>query len=1025
MGLKEQINQNAGVTLQMAQIPSGCKVCERKGLPVFPLRVAVVPQKMAGRNWVPAVPDPNVELTGGLFKYALRTLRMGYLYVLLDKKYWQAYEVTAEGYLRQITPSIMPEGDTVTPLAPVCVKRGHEIAASFINIDTAYSQAWLAFSSDPWSSDVLDKYQSSPELSTRFTQIDLNTLKQNPASIPQARVLDPSLSVLKANVAEFAATFYPWFENPESNISASAHGFYPRHEGAEALAIRIAQLQSQFKCPIAALILPDEVGIVEELNNARIQVADACQAYTSRPEILHKYLISQAIGQYLDSTQKAIDRSSQAKYKFPENQPTVWGGKVITAEQAAEETFAEQFNRLRKSYNEPVRAAFITDYASRMETWEDRNKAIGKDLAAWYRAKSWLMAIGHDYAPDISVRSWVRQFLTVSACIQGGGMDTETDDVWSEWIKNPGSPAYIGFAGMQSSLIDIIFSGGNVYSNLKTAVLSDEYGNYLKGIAIKQSWTSRMAALSGSVARLNNKLDEAAYQGFQRMMQAALLTATGESVVVFEYKTTIGQLQKEIKAAKWFSPAMAKNETAFGGLIKNGSTSATDWIIGIQQKNLLAQEIVVQKSILGTLEDIKRVLEDIGQTDLPLSHPQLLDHVHNMHISGISLQNPPHVNIMMSRPQIDAFNERMRRYISGNGFGVVLAMGMLALQMADWQAKAKSVQDAVNNTPDAVADYAINRLMVTGAVAETAGFAHMLTIKKNWIVWGPDFVHPLVKFGGVLAGAASVVDGVRMAVNGGEAYDDGDNSAAWRYGAAALVTVAGGTISGAGALFGIFTLFSEAFLLGPAGWGAVLILQGMILAWEASHKRSTPFEVWLRSCCFGIPHDSDFVWHENSEKDLNSALEAYYAITSGMIAEIDITGTAAIQTVDYNRVDIKICLPGYDDTISAWELFLEGGDNNVLFSKSHNRTAVKDRASITYSERYSDSYQQSLENGSLIIRITVWVKQSSNPVVTLVTNYWPDKSDTHNKLALTIRTARGWWEGGISATGLHGWPKWK
>ncbi|WP_300000903.1 toxin VasX [uncultured Cedecea sp.] len=79
------MNQYAEASEQAASTPSGCKACQRTGVPVFPLRVAAVPKALVNSGWKPVVPRQNVELAGGEFKYALRTLRMGYLYVLLDK----------------------------------------------------------------------------------------------------------------------------------------------------------------------------------------------------------------------------------------------------------------------------------------------------------------------------------------------------------------------------------------------------------------------------------------------------------------------------------------------------------------------------------------------------------------------------------------------------------------------------------------------------------------------------------------------------------------------------------------------------------------------------------------------------------------------------------------------------------------------------------------------------------------------------------------------------------------------------
>ena len=143
MSLKDQSQDNAAAADQSAQIPSDCKVCQREGIPVLPLRIAVVPNGMVSSGWQPNIqPQPAQSLKGGEYKYALRTLRMGYLYVLLkpkesngDKKIWQGYEVTTEGALRQFEATLMPECDAVESLCSACRTQGHCNAGSFINFE--------------------------------------------------------------------------------------------------------------------------------------------------------------------------------------------------------------------------------------------------------------------------------------------------------------------------------------------------------------------------------------------------------------------------------------------------------------------------------------------------------------------------------------------------------------------------------------------------------------------------------------------------------------------------------------------------------------------------------------------------------------------------------------------------------------------------------------------------------------------------------------------------------------------------
>lgn len=99
------ISQRIATALAEAALPAEqCKACERQGLPILPLRRALVPDTRPG--YVSTVAgEPHVETRMGL-----RTLRSGYLYVLLDQRIWQAYEVTDQGHLRRFNPYEPPPG---------------------------------------------------------------------------------------------------------------------------------------------------------------------------------------------------------------------------------------------------------------------------------------------------------------------------------------------------------------------------------------------------------------------------------------------------------------------------------------------------------------------------------------------------------------------------------------------------------------------------------------------------------------------------------------------------------------------------------------------------------------------------------------------------------------------------------------------------------------------------------------------------------------------------------------------------
>lgn len=56
-------------------------------------------------------------------KLGLRILRMGYLYVLLDRQVWHGYEVSAQGHLRYFNPYEPQDGPpSPLPAADVCLR---------------------------------------------------------------------------------------------------------------------------------------------------------------------------------------------------------------------------------------------------------------------------------------------------------------------------------------------------------------------------------------------------------------------------------------------------------------------------------------------------------------------------------------------------------------------------------------------------------------------------------------------------------------------------------------------------------------------------------------------------------------------------------------------------------------------------------------------------------------------------------------------------------------------------------------
>ncbi|WEK28717.1 MAG: hypothetical protein P0Y58_17580 [Candidatus Pseudomonas phytovorans] len=169
------LSQRIAIATAEAGLPSDqCMACERQGMPILPLRRALVPD---------ARPGCISTVAGSLHvsaKMGLRTLRMGYLYVLLDQQVWHAYEVSEQGHLRRFNPYEPSDGPPAS-LPEKCTNENHDIPSSFLNIDTdRYGSAWLAFSSDAWPVSVLNAYKKGQAPAHRFEGLDLTQAHANP-----------------------------------------------------------------------------------------------------------------------------------------------------------------------------------------------------------------------------------------------------------------------------------------------------------------------------------------------------------------------------------------------------------------------------------------------------------------------------------------------------------------------------------------------------------------------------------------------------------------------------------------------------------------------------------------------------------------------------------------------------------------------------------------------------------------------------------------------------------------------------
>lgn len=151
-----------------------CQNCNKSGLAILPVRYAVVPHAVdATLPGTLGGKVSSVKLKHA--KYALRTLRQGFVYLYYEKHArgsqikWEVYSVAPSGTLwKQFNRH------TVVPVNadPACARSGHNIPASVITIERPEKcgRVWMAFSEHQWSFETFEAFEADMDLRDRRMQ---------------------------------------------------------------------------------------------------------------------------------------------------------------------------------------------------------------------------------------------------------------------------------------------------------------------------------------------------------------------------------------------------------------------------------------------------------------------------------------------------------------------------------------------------------------------------------------------------------------------------------------------------------------------------------------------------------------------------------------------------------------------------------------------------------------------------------------------------------------------------------------
>ncbi|HKS12437.1 MAG TPA: T6SS effector BTH_I2691 family protein, partial [Pseudomonas sp.] len=1031
----------------------GCKVCERTGLPIMLLRNAYAPAPGTLRK------QPGARALPMRLEQA-RTLRHGYVYVVLDLQEWQAYEVTPEGALRQFPP-YQPPLAAPPSLSRCCVAADHDIPAAFINIDTQmFSNAWIAFSNDPWSKEVLDRYltgcgSDGVDTSDRFTWIDLKAAREDPASIGRAMT---GQDLQLHDVLEYT-------EGAAGDFT-SAHGFYSRNQRLTAMRGHVRTLiqREQLEHGILALTLPDPIGVVQEANAQRAACFTALQEWRAEPQRRFEMFTSQAllgIRQLQDAWAAAQAAEEAEKH---EQDTERWNSSPISAkvtlpavdlgaetERRTSIKQQEARERLEERYDEAARAAFEQEYLREQAAWQKTVDAIGELYAQQFDSAIFKLATRYDY--DTAWPRGTENFIRMIApCLSGGPSEAPpldgaalgaTQRLWQDLLEDRDSLLYQALLARDQGLVQQLASAltgddlGRVYATLRTTITSQE-GQRLWVAPVREAIGQLLAATANASNVLVRQLGSQTQALVGHLHSAALLRYTGQHVTQIVVSLRLGEylsllneaLQERTDAflsqldEQFRKPAQRKvRAMVLSGAIAIAVPSNHGKLVNVALWSLESAEALqarlekLRVSASAGVADAVRAVS-IGTASLQGGA------AHRIHNLGISAAH--------ARELAKEALQGMRKPLGGLGpgkFDLLLSLGSLWFQQDSLRKSYEALANASEGEkPEALAAVWSTSVGVMGFGIEIAGFTTkvlrpdlttLIQIKGQVQTVGRGA--RIAQYGGAIVAITAIADGVQYAFAARRASHNSDGTSAGIYGAASFISLAGAVTGVAG------VMAPQAILLGPLGIAIILGLAAFATATWAKRMESTRLELWVRACKWGTPK-TPHQWI--SAIHFDTAIGALNAAALGMTAEADIVvrlvtdpthgstdpmsavlaDAASVSARAYLTYTLK--LPHYQPDISKYTWTLRV----FRSSERHSQTIA---SSHDYSSVFPQTQQRHIDYDPKTVETTIELDTSSAQLniggsIALISNhrihaleleisYWPDSSDEAGHARLLVK----------------------
>lgn len=966
-----------------------CKFCNRRGLPLLPLRFAYLPD---GGGQLPPGMSAAKSLAGalGTGQYVLRTITEGFVYSYDTRAHvgWRCFAATPDGRFREVT--IADEDRPKEAPTFRCATQGHGVAASVISVEDALSgsETWVGYFRTWLTRDARKTLRDSLALRQKtMVKLDPRSLVTG-GSLPvtDGFRIDANGVSLGQHVLEYGNTgvaarrfAYTWSAacDRQAELASLAHRMHQMSPG-NAL----------------ALALPDAIGIVGDISKWRNFKAGELAKF----EVDQKNLREKVVADIVLGLKQQLTDAGRA---------TEWG-------RYAKHVDMSRVDRVRKKYDDTVK---------RFETVLEK---IGKDWQLWVCSRSfwdaWAVFDGAERSVGLDME---RLF---SRAVEGSGATKPEQAAWDSMLSasldSNVQALWLAFAAGDKSVLDFLKDKGDkandVFKNAR-----DGKDNLSKWLADRRK-AALVRTATHDTGLLGNVIASQAARLFaQRPQQAQVLGLRLRIVAAARMDMEISPYRLSVQVRELVAMS---HETVWG--------PPTARLTQAMQET---RRLRLIQNLDGMLLGAKANVSQVVHIDMWLPRVVAAELGGQSLVGQTTAKLPPvKAPLALPAPALNPFkaflawSKKTEARLVGLGAALQLwnlSNTLATMRTAELAGDAAAVKEALFGVASGISGLGGVTLEVVAKTVEArvvpavaASTSTKLLTVVGWTTLS----------GGLLAMGAAWTEATQSYLKARNLSRSGDEDAATAYQRASYLLAASGAAGAAVAIVNAGAAFTAAgitassggiagAIVGMTGSGAVLLgipvwgwialgvlslVAGVWFMFQGSKEEDMPLEVWLSRCCLrneAAYASTDRARYATAALEMEGFQQAVFGLQVTLEWE---------DKIGKDRVTVQVLMPGFGQSSEyAFALSLgnrQGTWNTTVDRKSsgmsadpdlqpqrtqHYMSAVKPGQKSTPMEQVlelEEPVRLSISGGTATLSGSVKVSEDHYDHARLKFEYWPD-----------------------------------